>query len=233
MKDFYLTLLSVSSPNMFPDNKQSEFTVRLDHPIHIEEERWDVALAEIATPSEVLNITEENNFFFLTFLDQRFLNRIGMENITEMCSNDIACDKYKLFIPTGNYVSPQYLAEEFCPLSTTLRRVFWNEQTLTSATFDAVSQRMKISAQNEKQVRLLFPKQLGQMLGLDPTMIEKPIGNEQHIFKFNVDLHRSFTGLFIYSDIADFTFVGDTVAPILRVVPFNPVTELVHVHKEF
>ena len=92
---------------------------------------------------------------------------------------------------------------------------------------------MKISAQNEKQVRLLFPKQLGQMLGLDQTMIEKSIGNEQHIFKFNVDLHRSFTGLFIYSDIEDFTFVADIVAPILRVVPFNPVTELVHVHKEF
>ena len=103
MKDFYLTLLSDSSLNMFADNKQSEFTVRLDHPIHIEEERWEVALVEISTPSEVLNITEENNFFFLTFLDQRILNRIGIENITEMCSNHIACDKYKLSIPTGNY----------------------------------------------------------------------------------------------------------------------------------
>ena len=42
MKDFYFTLLSDSSLNMFPDNKQSKFTVRLDHPIHIEEERWEV-----------------------------------------------------------------------------------------------------------------------------------------------------------------------------------------------
>ena len=92
---------------------------------------------------------------------------------------------------------------------------------------------MKISAQNEKQVRLLLPKQVGQILGLDPTMIEKPIGKTHHIFKFNVDLHHSFSSLFIYSDIADFTFVGDIVAPILRVVPFNPVTEMVHVHKEF
>ena len=92
---------------------------------------------------------------------------------------------------------------------------------------------MKISAQNEKQVGLLFPKHLCQILGLDPTMIEKPIGNEQHNFKFKADLHRTFSSLFIYSDIADFTFVGDIVAPILRVVPFNPVTELVHVHKEF
>ena len=64
-------------------------------------------------------------------------------------------------------------------------------------------------------------------------MIEKPIGQTHHIFKFNVDLHRSFSSLFIYSDIADFTFVDDIVASILRVVPFNPVTELGHVHKEF
>ena len=227
MKDFYLTLLSDSSVNMFPDNKlsdsslnmfpdnkQSEFTVRLDHPIHIEEERWEVALVETATPSKVLNITEENNFFFLTFLDQRILSRIGMGNITEMCSNRIACDK--LFIPTGNYVSPEYLAEEMQSSIDNFEKGFMKRANAhISVTFDAVSQRMKISAQNEKQARLLFPKQLGQILGLDPTMIEKPIGNEQHIFKFKVDLHRSYSSLFIYSDIADFTIVGDIVAPIL------------------
>ena len=96
-----------------------------------------------------------------------------------------------------------------------------------------MSQRKKISAQNEKLVRLLFPKQFGQILGLDSTIIEKPIENEQHTFKFNVDLHRSFSSLFIYSDIADSTFVGDVVAPILRIVSFNPVTESVHAHKKF
>ena len=69
---------------MFPDNKQSAFTVSLDHPIHIEDERWKVALVEFTTPSEVLNITDENNFFFLTFLDQRILNTMGMENSTEI-----------------------------------------------------------------------------------------------------------------------------------------------------
>ena len=40
---------------MFADNKQSEFTVRLDHAIHIEEESWEVALVEISTPSEVIS----------------------------------------------------------------------------------------------------------------------------------------------------------------------------------
>ena len=41
MKDFYLPFLSDSSLTMFPDNKQSEFTVRLDHPIHIESKMKD------------------------------------------------------------------------------------------------------------------------------------------------------------------------------------------------
>ena len=54
-----------------------------------------MALVEFATPSEILNITEENNFFLLTFFDQRVLNSMGMENTAEMCSDDIACDKYK------------------------------------------------------------------------------------------------------------------------------------------
>ena len=130
-------------------------------------------------------------------------------------------------------MSPEYLAEEMQSSIDNFEKGFLKRANAhISVTFDAVRQRMKISAQNEKEVRLLFPKQLGQILGLAPTMIEKPIGKTHHIFKFDVDLHRSFS-IFNYSDIADFTFVGDIVAPILRVVPFNPVTELVHVHKEF
>ena len=108
-----MTLLSDSLMNMFPSNIQSEFTVKLDHPIEIDEETWEVALAEIATPSEVLNITEDN-FFFLAFPDQHILyTKFGVENITEMCSNENGdCYKFKLKIPTGNYMSPKYLVEE-------------------------------------------------------------------------------------------------------------------------
>ena len=62
-----MTLLSDSSMNMFPTNIQSEFIVKLDHPIEIDEESWEVALAEIATPYEVLNIAEGNIFFLFGF----------------------------------------------------------------------------------------------------------------------------------------------------------------------
>ena len=63
MKDFYLTLMSDSSLNTFPNNTQSSFTIRLDQPINIEKENWEVALVEFITPSRVNNISENNNFF--------------------------------------------------------------------------------------------------------------------------------------------------------------------------
>ena len=69
MKEFYLTLLSDSSLNTFANNRQSSFTVRLDHPIQIDKDNWEVGLVEIITPSEVKNVTDENNFFFLRFFD--------------------------------------------------------------------------------------------------------------------------------------------------------------------
>ena len=52
-------------------------------------------------------------------------------------------------------------------------------------------------------------------------MIGKPIGNEENTFKFNVNLHHNFRSLYVYSDIASFTFIGDTVASLLRIVPFS------------
>ena len=121
-----MTLLSDSSMNMFPSNIQSDFTVKLDHPIEIDEESWEVALAEIATPSEVPNITEDNNFFFLVFPDQHSLyTKFGVENITEMCSDENGdCYKFKLKIPTGNNCRQNIWLKKCRPPLTNLKRVY-------------------------------------------------------------------------------------------------------------
>ena len=71
MKDFYLTLLSDSSVRVFPNNKQSNFTVKLDHPIHIEKENWEIALVELTTPADIFNVTAVNNFFFVRVEDAK------------------------------------------------------------------------------------------------------------------------------------------------------------------
>ena len=89
MKDFYLTLLSDGSLHMYPDNKQNSFTVKLDHPIQIEKELWEVALVEIITPSHILNISEENNYFFLRFYDRNLVAKTG----DVKCTYDGSCSE--------------------------------------------------------------------------------------------------------------------------------------------
>ena len=84
MRNFYLTLPSDNSLNILQTNKQSDFVVKVDHPIYIDKAAWEVALVEIITPSQVMNISEGNNYFFLAFLDQRVLNK-GKVRVTEMC----------------------------------------------------------------------------------------------------------------------------------------------------
>ena len=112
MKDFYLTLMSDSSLNTFPNNTQSSFTVRLNHPINIEKENWEVGLVEFITPSRVNHISENNNFFFLSFLDQTVLNAEGIGRTKELCAGGEGCHEYKLFLPKGNYNSPEHLVDE-------------------------------------------------------------------------------------------------------------------------
>ena len=70
MTGFYLTLLSDSSMTTSPNNTQNSFTVRLDHPISIEKENWGVALVEMITPTQVMNISDGNNFFLFEIFQQ-------------------------------------------------------------------------------------------------------------------------------------------------------------------
>ena len=84
-----------------------------------------------------------------------------MENITKMCSNDSGdCYKFKLKIPTGNYMSPEYLVEEMQDSIDKFEKGILKHLTAyISINCDAPSQRLKVSANNERQVRIVFPNQ--------------------------------------------------------------------------
>ena len=119
-------------------------------------------------------------------------------------------------------MSPDYLVEEMqASIDKFEKGILKHVNAKVSITYDVVSQCLKLSAQNERQVRILFPNQFVHSLGLDPTMIGKPIGNEGNMFKFDVNLHHNFRSLYVYSDIASFTLIGDTVAPILSIIEYN------------
>ena len=106
MNNFYLTLLSDSSLSTFSKNSQCDFKVKLDHSIQIEKENWEVDLVEVITPTEVNNITKENNYVILRFSDRKMCEEI------DNCTNNGLYIDQKNYIQNGYYASPRHLVEE-------------------------------------------------------------------------------------------------------------------------
>ena len=96
-----------------------------------------------------------------------------------------------------------------------------------------MNQRFKIAAQNERMISLLFQKQVAQVLELEPTLVENPIGNDVNVFKFKAKLNLNMSNFYVYSDITSFIFISDTVAPILRIVSFQSKQDSNFLYKEF
>lgn len=66
MENFYLTLLSNSSSNIFPENRTSRFKVYLNKEVNVEGD-WSVALTELSYPFTFYNITEKHNEIHITY----------------------------------------------------------------------------------------------------------------------------------------------------------------------
>ena len=68
-------------------------------------------LVEIITPSEVKNVTDENNFF-LRFFDKILSSKFDSAEFEPVCNKTATCVDMKLKVPTGCYSTPQHLIEE-------------------------------------------------------------------------------------------------------------------------
>ena len=107
--------------------------------------------------------------------------------MSETCKEE-NCADYLLKIPKENYSSPQHLVEEIQRIinirfGETLRR----SNASIEMTYGNNSKRVKIFYNDPTVAKLMFPKLLAEKLGLNPKMIEKPIGNERYAFKYEVD----------------------------------------------
>lgn len=71
--DFYVTLLSNSSANFFPENTCSDFTVQLSQEIQLTDD-YEVGLSEVSYATDLMNVTEKSNQIALE-LDHYYVNR--------------------------------------------------------------------------------------------------------------------------------------------------------------
>ena len=134
-----------------------------------------------------------------------------------MCASGEGCHEYKLFLPKGNYNSPQHLVDVMQSVIETKHGSLLKKINASiSITYVKSTNRLNIVAENPKQTRVRFPALLGEALGVNPDMSEKPIGNEEYAFKYGVDLNILYNRLYVYSDVVDYTYLGEVMAPILK-----------------
>ena len=204
-----------------------------------------MSLVEIITQSEVKNITDENNFFYLRFFDKILSSKLDAAEFEPTCNETGTCLDMKSKLPTGYNSSPQHLLEEMivsvpdhclsfynainARYSMTLR----NSNASITLDYGRSNARLKTNFQDPNRVKLILPTPVAEKLGANQKYFSKPIGNEKHAFTHSVDLNIKIHQLYVYSGIASYTFLGDVTAPVLRVVPFETLKERHHLHQEF
>ena len=192
MDEFYLSLLSDSSMDIFPKNEQLSFTTKLNRPIQVQKDQWVVALVEIMTPSKVYNISHNSNYFYNHFYDENVLERLGKSKMNIECMKDGSCPEMNLFNPAGNYNSPQHLVEQIQSATedkcgTILRQI----HSMISLNYNKSCNRVNLHVENPNRVQIRFSKSLCEILGLNPDLSNKLIGNDNQAFTFAVDLNMT------------------------------------------
>ena len=93
------------------------------------------------TPSQILNISEENNYFFLRFYDRSLAAKID----DVKCTYDGNCSEMDLRIPKGNYHSPAHLVEEIQNIIDRRYGTHLNQSNATiTISYVKISQRVKV-----------------------------------------------------------------------------------------
>lgn len=206
---FYITLPSNSSSAIFPKNTQSHFITQLPSPQQLDGE-WEVALVEIHFPVAWNNIDSTNDTFYVKDWDRASPIR-----------PNVAAGYTTVSIDRGHYPNVQTLVD-----------------AMTTAMGD-LAQKIRITYKRAmgktviltRHANIMFPEKyrlLADMLGIIDVGI--PIGGEAadtrsrdwtftHIPKYRADVARGQYNLYVYSDLVFPQLVGDTYAPLLRVVP--------------
>ena len=186
---FYLHLPSNSSLDKFPNNTLTEYRVCLPQTVSLTGD-WEVALTEIHYPHSWNNV--QGNF------ENRFyLRNQELDGMWEA-----------LIVPPGHYSSVADVIIKINEVVSSNGR-FKDEVQLS---FDTLNRKVTVHLQNKVEV---YFSDIGQMLGFLP----KEVISKTSTAEREADLDHSFHDLYVYCDIIQPQYVGDALAPILRIVP--------------
>jgi len=220
MSNFYLTLPSNSSVKYFPDNTLTRFTTKLHSAISLIGD-WEVGLSEIIFPKTWYNV------------ERASLTNPAHVTITGLQSDNKPLYTSQVRLTPGHYSTIEKLIEE---INNNIARNF-RHQISFEPNDKAVKSRLitdipdlrynvvnrKINVYLPASMSIRFSESLAYTFGLVETR-QNPIINSSTTDVMMVKGHRTsdiaqgYHALYIYCDVLESVPVGDTQAPLLRIV---------------
>ena len=191
MDSFTIELVSNASGELFPDNTLSSFTNFLPEQVNLEGQ-WEVAISEISYPSMYQNITEGKFKFF----DEKLSKSTSTYNLEP-----------------GLYTSITDIVEA---MNTLIQERNNHNETCIAVKVSRRSQKVVIILANDTSGLAFCSTDLGHIFGNNVGnkfgVLMK--GKGPHEPQFAYDIVRIHS-LMIYSDLVEYSIVGDTKAPLL------------------
>ena len=150
---------------MFPNNTQCCFKIHLPKTIHIDKEEWEVALVQLITPTQFLNISEEEAQFELVTTDSLLIKTVSTVDkkgdamqISPIRRNEQGKpDKWviRFTFPVGSYSSSKQVINVIDQLiSDTIGKALNKRQAEFSISYSVVNKRPKIKFDNVVKIGL-------------------------------------------------------------------------------
>ena len=196
MDSFTNDLVSNASGEVFPNKTLSSFTNFSKEQVNLEGQ-WDVTNSEKSYPSMYQNITEG----YFKFFDEKLSKSTSTYNLD-----------------TGLYTSITDVVEA---MNTLIQEKNNHNENFITVKVSRRSQKVVIILPNDTSGLAFCSTDLGHIFGnnVGNDFGVLMIGKGPHEPQFAYDIVR-FHSLMIYSDLVEYSIVGDTKAPLLRCFHF-------------
>lgn len=230
MSHFYLTLPSNSSEKYYPDNTLTHFVTKLHNDVDLSGD-WEVALVDIMYPRNWYTINDQ-------------YCRITYKNGTK-------CYDINVPIPSGYYrdvpelvgamkaaIDTEFVKPQTKWTAASLQDFVANQrQPNTELRIDeALWPKINYNSHCQKVILTLQPEmtmkisdQLSKILAIEST---KKFHSTEKNLKSTIrcDIDGGLHAMYVYSDVLECVPVGDTMAPLLRIVEIKGQKgEMVHI----
>ena len=242
----HITLPSNASHIEFPDNVNGDYRIRLKHPLTLEPGEWEVGLTSIQYSRNWINVPRSSilihnggeSFADLAGFNPRLLESTGIHG------RNVKSIKELIKVLNGRMARSNSGKAVKFTLDETNNRVtvtLWNriekgQEEAAEAAADAypndVYKRIRAAAGYAPDVRvkgvgyIMLAPQLAKILGLPSGRLMRTVTGARPASL------GAFSSMYIYSDIIQEVPVGNTLAPLLSVIPVARDGAYEVVHKE-